>query len=131
MSFQNKTKNGEVRSDDQDRNGAIMFHEACEKSIETGKGIKGKNSGAHKICKPYISNRVYNLDSSIEAQWSNLVKVTTDQIAEGGGLPSCLAMCDVSGSMSGTPMEVCVSLGILLSIGCSRSMEKKGIDLLI
>ena len=126
MSFQNKTKSGELRSDDPDRvNGAVRFQKACEKSIETGKGIKGKNSGAHNICKPYISNRVHELDSSIEAQWSNLVKETTDQMAEGGGLPSCLAMCDVSGSMSGTPMEVCVSLGILLSLVAPDPWKRK------
>ncbi|CAI0457895.1 unnamed protein product [Linum tenue] len=32
-----------------------------------------------------------------------------------GKLSNCLAVCDVSGSMSGTPMEVCVALGLLVS----------------
>ena len=126
LSFQNKTKSGEYRSDDPDRiNGAVKFQEECNKSIETGKGIKGKNSGAHKICKYYISNKISSVDSSIEAQWSNLVKETIDQITEGDGLPSCLSMCDVSGSMSGTPMEVCVSLGILLSLVAPDPWKRK------
>ena len=46
MSFQNKTKNGGLRSNDPDRvNGAVRFQKACEKSIETGKGIKGRGEG--------------------------------------------------------------------------------------
>jgi hypothetical protein len=32
-----------------------------------------------------------------------------------GKLTNCLAVCDVSGSMSGLPMEVCVALGLLVS----------------
>jgi hypothetical protein len=30
-------------------------------------------------------------------------------------LRNCLAVCDVSGSMFGTPTEVCVALGVLVS----------------
>ncbi|CAN1294562.1 Uncharacterized protein L728 [Linum perenne] len=32
-----------------------------------------------------------------------------------GKLSNCIAVCDVSGSMSGIPMEVCVALGLLVS----------------
>ncbi|KAJ9700658.1 hypothetical protein PVL29_006123 [Vitis rotundifolia] len=32
-----------------------------------------------------------------------------------GRLTNCIAVCDVSGSMSGTPMEMCVALGLLVS----------------
>ncbi|RLN11953.1 hypothetical protein C2845_PM09G20240 [Panicum miliaceum] len=32
-----------------------------------------------------------------------------------GKLSNCIAICDVSGSMSGLPMDVCVALGLLIS----------------
>ena len=32
-----------------------------------------------------------------------------------GKLSNCVAICDVSGSMSGLPMDVCVALGLLVS----------------
>lgn len=32
-----------------------------------------------------------------------------------GKLKNCLTVCDVSGSMTGTPMEVFVALGVLVS----------------
>ncbi|RWR78832.1 LOW QUALITY PROTEIN: hypothetical protein CKAN_00738400 [Cinnamomum micranthum f. kanehirae] len=32
-----------------------------------------------------------------------------------GKLSNCLSVCDVSVSMNGTPMEVCVALGLLVS----------------
>ncbi|KAJ4957741.1 hypothetical protein NE237_024852 [Protea cynaroides] len=46
-----------------------------------------------------------------ELQWQRMV----DDMSKKGMLKNCIAVCDVSGSMSGTPMEVCVALGLLIS----------------
>ncbi|XP_074291017.1 uncharacterized protein LOC141617761 [Silene latifolia] len=46
-----------------------------------------------------------------ELQWKRMV----DDMAKKGKLNNCMAVCDVSGSMHGIPMEVCVSLGLLIS----------------
>lgn len=46
-----------------------------------------------------------------ELQWKRMVEDMLKQ----GKMKNCLAVCDVSGSMCGTPMEVCVALGLLLS----------------
>jgi hypothetical protein len=46
-----------------------------------------------------------------ELQW----KRTVDDMKEKGSLRNCIAVCDVSGSMNGEPMEVCVALGLLVS----------------
>ncbi|GAB4839718.1 hypothetical protein Ancab_020428 [Ancistrocladus abbreviatus] len=46
-----------------------------------------------------------------ELQWKRMV----EDVAKKGKLKNCLAICDVSGSMSGIPMEVSVALGILVS----------------
>ncbi|KAL1804007.1 hypothetical protein DCAR_0935694 [Daucus carota subsp. sativus] len=46
-----------------------------------------------------------------ELQWKRMV----DDMIMKGKLKNCIAVCDVSGSMSGTPMEVSVSLGLLVS----------------
>ncbi|XP_071692317.1 uncharacterized protein [Rutidosis leptorrhynchoides] len=46
-----------------------------------------------------------------ELQWKRMV----DDMLKKGKLNNCLAVCDVSGSMSGVPMEVCVALGVLVS----------------
>ncbi|KAL3625162.1 hypothetical protein CASFOL_030616 [Castilleja foliolosa] len=46
-----------------------------------------------------------------ELQWKRMV----EDMAKIGKLNNCLAICDVSGSMMGTPMEVCVALGVLVS----------------
>ncbi|KAJ4786029.1 plant/protein [Rhynchospora pubera] len=50
-------------------------------------------------------------DKVAELQWQRMV----DDLLEKGTLSNCIAVCDVSGSMSGTPMEVCVALGVLVS----------------
>ncbi|KAI3950754.1 hypothetical protein MKW92_044930 [Papaver armeniacum] len=46
-----------------------------------------------------------------ELQWKRMV----DDLSKIGTLNDCLAVCDVSGSMAGTPMEVSVALGLLVS----------------
>ncbi|XP_074293528.1 uncharacterized protein LOC141620599 [Silene latifolia] len=46
-----------------------------------------------------------------ELQWKRMV----DDLAKKGKLHNSMAICDVSGSMEGNPMEVSVSLGMLIS----------------
>uniref|UniRef100_A0A803R412 DUF2828 domain-containing protein n=1 Tax=Cannabis sativa TaxID=3483 RepID=A0A803R412_CANSA len=46
-----------------------------------------------------------------ELQWKRMVK----DLSKEGKLKNCLAVSDVSGSMSGTPMEVAIALGLLIS----------------
>lgn len=51
-----------------------------------------------------------------DLQWKRMV----DDLLKNGKLTNCLAICDVSGSMSGTPMEVAVALGLLVSELCEQ-----------
>ncbi|OEL32670.1 hypothetical protein BAE44_0006311 [Dichanthelium oligosanthes] len=46
-----------------------------------------------------------------DLQWQRVV----DDMRALGRLTNCVAVCDVSGSMSGLPMDVCVALGLLVS----------------
>ncbi|XP_073025467.1 uncharacterized protein [Primulina eburnea] len=69
--------------------GALLPHEIIEKNS------KG-SSGAAIVS---------------ELQWKRIV----DDLLKKGKLTNCLAVCDVSGSMYGTPMEVAVALGLLVS----------------
>ncbi|KAK9006282.1 hypothetical protein V6N11_035326 [Hibiscus sabdariffa] len=46
-----------------------------------------------------------------ELQWKRMVS----DLLHMGKLRNCMAICDVSGSMDGTPMEVSVALGVLVS----------------
>lgn len=47
----------------------------------------------------------------IQAQWDGI----REETVKGGGLGKSVAMCDFSGSMSGTPLEISKALGILIS----------------
>ena len=46
-----------------------------------------------------------------DLQWQRMV----DDMRALGKLSNCVAVCDVSGSMTGLPMDVCVALGLLVS----------------
>ncbi|CAO2834219.1 unnamed protein product [Amaranthus hypochondriacus] len=56
-----------------------------------------------------------------ELQWKRMV----DDMLKEGKLNNCISVCDVSGSMSGTPMEVCIALGLLLSELCEDPWKGK------
>ena len=114
--FQNKKKNGTERSDDPKRIAcAENFTEAATKSIDTGKGIHGVTASLVGMIKHYLyGSRTCagsETDLLIEAQWADKVR----ELKESGTLPACLALADVSGSMSGTPMEVCIALALLVA----------------
>ena len=62
---------------------------------------------------PYLKTcgRLAVLDPILEAQWIDL----RERLIKEGSLSNMIPLVDVSGSMSGTPMEVAISLGILIS----------------
>ncbi|XP_039129375.1 LOW QUALITY PROTEIN: uncharacterized protein LOC120265511 [Dioscorea cayenensis subsp. rotundata] len=61
------------------------------------------------VCKP--KDKDGDDDDVAELQWARMVQ----DVLKLGKLNNCIAVCDVSGSMFGTPMEVCVAMGILIS----------------
>lgn len=65
----------------------------------------------HHIISPYLQNYHSSFDEVIELQWQRYL---TD-LRKSNALGDCVAICDVSGSMNGTPMEVCIALGILVA----------------
>jgi hypothetical protein len=76
-------------------------------AVESGeKEIKAGAIFPHDIIKPYFYSNA--LDRTIEAQW----KAQPDYMPKGYRI---MPVCDVSGSMGGLPMEVCVALGIYLA----------------
>jgi hypothetical protein len=91
--------------------------------------IKGDQLYPHQITSKFMSKRrdksLLEIDL-LEAQWVAMrtkllekleVKRSTQQLVEGAAfdLGKLIPLVDVSGSMSGTPMEVAIALGILIS----------------
>uniref|UniRef100_A0ACD6AB65 Uncharacterized protein n=1 Tax=Avena sativa TaxID=4498 RepID=A0ACD6AB65_AVESA len=63
-----------------------------------------------------LQSAIEDDDEVADLQWQRMV----DDLLALGKLSNCLAVCDVSGSMSGLPMDVCVALGLLLSELCDE-----------
>ena len=114
LAFQNLNKDRRERSSSsQRRECARKFEEATTKCVETGKGIKGSVKGAHGIVAPFV--RGGSDDKMLEAMWTNLIHEAREKFGRKGGLPSCVALVDVSGSMNGVPMEVAIALGLVVA----------------
>ncbi|KAL6134322.1 hypothetical protein ACLB2K_066554 [Fragaria x ananassa] len=57
----------------------------------------------------------------VELQWKRML----EDMLKLGKMKNCLAVCDVSGSLSGKSMEVCVALGLLVSELCDEPWKGK------
>lgn len=69
----------------------------------------------HQLVKHYMGGGAY--DETIELQWKEIVKTAKSKFGNNTAFP----LVDVSGSMSGEPMEVAIALGLLLSeITCDQ-----------
>lgn len=82
---------------------------------KAAKGDKKVAAGAllpHVIAKDAIRHQGSPQGLLAELQWTRMVN---DLKENGSQLTSSMAVCDVSGSMSGTPMEVCIALGLLVA----------------
>jgi hypothetical protein len=61
---------------------------------------------------PYqIIHNYTQFDQTLEVMWKDFV----EKVRAKGTLKNMIPVCDVSGSMIGLPIEVCISLGLLLS----------------
>ncbi|XP_039805284.1 uncharacterized protein LOC120669565 [Panicum virgatum] len=83
--------------------------ERFEQYLEDVKAGKAKIAAdallPHQIIESIDSDGVADL------QWERMVS----DLRALGKLSNCMAICDVSGSMFGLPMDVCVALGLLIS----------------
>ena len=76
---------------------------------KTKVNVKGVHP--HEIVAGYLDNPDAEIDELAEAQWNTIKQ----SIMNKNIFRDCTAVVDVSGSMSGQPMAVAISLGILLS----------------
>ncbi|PIA41881.1 hypothetical protein AQUCO_02100007v1 [Aquilegia coerulea] len=74
----------------------------------------------HEIIK-HLDDGEEDAGQVAELQWKRIV----DDLSAKGKLKNCIAVSDVSGSMSGTPMEVSIALGLLLSELCEDPWKGK------
>jgi len=103
--FLNQTSKGAPRSAKDDRvQCAANFVEA----LKSGKAMHGRSQHPHNFVDVYMKTN--KLDLVIEAQWKDTI---TRLRAEYPTLGQMLCLSDVSGSMSGEPMLVSITFGLL------------------
>jgi hypothetical protein len=86
------------------RNDESRFSQFITKAIKGEAKVNSSTVFPYQLYQSFCKGENSN---SIIAQWNNL----PDYVGEGSFLP----MCDTSGSMSGLPMELSISLGVYLS----------------
>jgi len=85
------------------------FH-AYLTAVMSGKAkMNTKGVQPHELVRHYLQRGGY--DAAVDAQWKALM----DRLVTAGTFRDAVAICDVSGSMSGVPMEVSIALGLAVS----------------
>ena len=108
------------------RNDTDRFNEYLSK-LKSGEAKV--NAGVlypHEIMSKYFNGSSVICDTEdtlTEGQWNVMV----ENMKNMGKIGKSLALCDVSGSMSGMPMNISVSLGILISSCCEVEEYKNKI----
>ena len=102
---------------------AAHFRDYLGRAARGEKGVKVKAADVvypHELVREAMTLRGSRLNRDnadtataelLEAQWRSLV----ERAQAKGALGRMLPMCDVSSSMSGTPMEVSIALGLLIA----------------
>ena len=111
--FLNVKKNGEVRCPD--NNDRIMcatnFNKHIQRAVKGEVEMKGKRVGMADFTKQAIDLIRHGSQAEkdlLNSQWR-------DNATQTGALGKMIAMVDVSGSMSGDPMNVAIALGIRIA----------------
>ena len=104
----------------------VALRKSLRESITT-KGIQGKQLFPHEIVKKCMNGNISTMEKDLlNAMWikmrdgvtdviSNYEKQITSNTSNNINLGKLIPLSDVSGSMHGTPMEVSIALGILIS----------------
>merc|ERR1712086_882261 len=118
--FMNLTPSKKPRSESMDRQQcATNFteHALLAASDPSKARMHGRVLHPHEMVKEYM-RRASEDDVILEAQWTDLRERLREEMPNLGKM---VPLCDVSGSMSGTPMEVAIALGVLISeVGAIR-----------
>jgi hypothetical protein len=112
--FLNKTKKGDQRSYSKDRIAcAEKFEEFALKAEKGEVVIKGKRLGLNDFTKEALNLIVNQQQLGSEGQILNAQWVNNS--LQTGKLGKMIAMVDVSGSMSGDPMNAAIALGLRIA----------------
>ena len=125
-----KIQGSGARSEEEDRvkcaEQFVEYAEQCRKDPKKA-SMHGRVLHPHEMVNKYLGGRrggCAEEDPILEAQWVDLRERTRAEVsAEGaeegrtekGALGKMVPLVDVSGSMDGTPMEVAIALGLLIS----------------
>ena len=124
--YMNQNKDGTTRSEDPDRlQAAENFHTFVNTAVEKGETIKGKRVGFDVIAKDAwdlegrrcggtpVTGTEFNVQ---DLQWESMLEIL-------GDLNDMVPMIDLSGSMSGDPMNA--AMGIGLAVASKSSLGKR------
>ena len=90
---------------------ADRYEKYIQDVLQNKTQIKSTGIQPHELTKPFMKNVDPENKETLQAQWNDMIT----QLKKTTKLSCILPLCDVSASMEGEPMEVCIALGLLIS----------------
>lgn len=116
----NRNKNAKGKESDERTELCKSYKDYLQK-LATGKTkVNVKGIQPHELVNHYLHGDPV-VDQMVESQWNTIV----DGIKKNGSFTNVTAVVDVSGSMSGQPMEVAIALGILVASCTSHPFNNR------
>ena len=107
-----KRRTNATNAADREKCAATFTQHALLAASEPSKArVHGRALHPHQMVKHYMK-RSPEEDVILEAQWADMRERLRNEMPNLGKM---VPLCDVSGSMSGVPMEVSIALGVLIS----------------
>ena len=89
-------------------------------AVMAGKAkMNSKGIQPHELIRGYLHYETH--DATVDAQWEALMT----RLRTAGLFKDAIAVCDVSGSMSGVPMEVSIALGLVVAEMTAEPFKNK------
>jgi Mg-chelatase subunit ChlD len=117
MLIYGKNSRKRQKEGEENQTGAFLRHDKerfteYREQVKVGEAkINTTGIQPHQLVQTYMGYGDTRLDETVELQWTAMVQ----KLALTGDLGSSMSIVDVSGSMSGEPMEVAIALGLVAS----------------
>ena len=113
LAYSNKKSDGSTRSEAAGRVALAAKLEAITAGT-SDKTLKTAGLQFYELLYPYVRGEVRSPDAVLETQGRSIIAEMRKAVVA-GDFPISAALVDVSGSMSGVPMEVAVAMGLLIA----------------
>lgn len=104
-----------------EKNANSVYNSWCEKLQKNEVKVNFSQVYPHQLVASYLHQHIYTFDIVVERQWRLMI----ERLESVSIFNNSIALCDVSASMAGVPLQVCIAMGIIISSLAKGQLHNK------